>query len=239
MKTIWQKHWFKIVSVILILLLSFGYVNQCSNYNDEKDKNDRLTDYASNLSSKTVEYKNKLGETVTQGNAWRLRTEELEKVNGALYRRLKNFSKNPKKIESYTKINTETSGNIKVKIDTVYVPQLDIAKKDSVQVPVPKFSYNDDYLNIDGEVKKDSVSMDYKYKSQLEVVYKWDKKGLFSDPELKIDVIAKNPKEKITGLEALKIEPPAKKWYQTNGFKFGSGFVVGVGVITGIMILTK
>ena len=61
MKTIWQKHWFKIVSVILILLLSFGYVNQCRNYNDEKDKNDRLTDYASNLSSKTVEYKNKLG----------------------------------------------------------------------------------------------------------------------------------------------------------------------------------
>ena len=81
--------------------------------------------------------------------------------------------------------------------------------------------------------------MDYKYKSQLEVVYKWDKKGLFSDPELKIDAIAKNPKEKITGLEALKIEPPAKKWYQTNGFKFGSGFVVGVGVLTGIIILTK
>jgi len=52
-------------------------------------------------------------------------------------------------------------------------------------------------------------------------------------------VTSKNPKEKIINLQALKIEPPKKKWWQTKGFAFGSGFTIGAGLITTAIILSK
>lgn len=223
---------------ILILLLVFGNCYFYQKFSEQKETSERRMGYIEDMQGQIVEYKDAVGRSISQTKTWMLRAAEVEQANKELYDRLKLFSKKPKNIETYTKVAIETKDSISAPYtDNKEIQFVDNITKDTIQ-EVP-FSHKDEFLLVTGLVKKNSVDFDYTYKSSLEIVYKWKSNGWLKDPELVTDVVTKNPKEKIVGIEALKIEPPAKKWYETNGFKVGSGFVIGAGLATMLVILTQ
>lgn len=70
----------------------------------------------------------------------------------------------------------------------------------------------------------------------------WTKKpglrNIFAHPVAEVYYENDNPYAQLLDIEYIRIDPE-QKWYQTDGFKIGSGFVLGVGLVTTIFILAN
>lgn len=63
-------------------------------------------------------------------------------------------------------------------------------------------------------------------------------RNIFAQPVAEVYYENDNPYAKLVDIEYIKIDPQ-QKWYQTSGFKIGTGFVLGVGFVTTILYLAN
>lgn len=120
------------------------------------------------------------------------------------------------------------------KIDTLFVETTDTIKV-SEELNLP-FSKTTDLYSISGKIRKNGIQFDsLAIPSKITWSLGTDKKGLFKRSESVVRVSSDNPLVKIRGMDnyVVKNNP---KWYQSNGFWLGAGFLAG---ITGTIILLK
>lgn len=63
-------------------------------------------------------------------------------------------------------------------------------------------------------------------------------KNIFTQPVPEVYYENENPYAQLIDIEYIRIDPK-QKWYQTDGFKVGGGFVFGVGFVTTILFLAN
>lgn len=236
-----KRNWKILLLILCIGLGVFCYYLWESNRELKRDK-ERLEQNLSLNQKEIRDVKNRAGELTQQVESYRMKADELERTNLEQFKTLQKFSKDVEKIESYMKIVTQAVGQIKTPLrDSIifeYKPDLDgLVVIDTTSIK--KFKFNDNYLNLDGYLIKDTLYSDYKYTSKLEGVMKWESQGFFKDDKLVLQVKSENPNETIIGLESIKIEQPDKKLWEKTSFKIGSGVVIGVAATVGLFSLIK
>lgn len=235
LKALWAKQWvrYTIAIIIIILLLSWAITNQYNIWQANKAMNQLKHNLE--IANQQVKYeKNRAGELSATVETFRLQSDQIEAFSQELKKDMEKFAKSVKSIETYTKVVTITRDSIQIKHDSIQM-----TRNDTVIKELP-FAYTDSFMNIDGKVTPTGVGIKYQIKSSLEIAYVWKKQGLgiFRKPKLETIVTAKNPNEIVTNITAFQTQPPPKKWYQTKGFAFGSGFVIGSGLMTTLYFLT-
>lgn len=233
--TITTKRVLLTVSALLLLaLISTAFLWNA--YNESNKDVKRLKSNNKALNQEIKEKTNLIGEKVSEVRVARYRMGELKEENKELYDRITAYAKKGKGVENYVRVTTETRDKVSAPI---ILPQKEdsvifVTKTDTLK-SLP-FAYNDNFLSISGEVKPKNVDLDYKIISEQELLYRWEGQGKwFKEPYLVVDVKTSNPKEEVRGIEAIKIEPAKKKFYQTRGFIFGVGFVLGSATIISVV----
>ncbi|MEX6691264.1 hypothetical protein QTN47_27390 [Danxiaibacter flavus] len=116
----------------------------------------------------------------------------------------------------YTGFSTESSGSIKPRVDTVFMP--DSTREFNID-------FSDRWMSLNGRIGKSS-NINYRITDSLTVTVYSKKKNFLSSLTTYIDVFSMNPNVKVTGLTGFKI--PVKK-----PGRFGIGPYFGYGYSDG------
>ncbi len=215
------------LAIIILCLIMF---KNCSDHNAE------MNGLKSNLSisKDSVKYlRGKNGELVNRVLSVELDNKSLKEQGellGISNKELKKKIGSQGVLIAYYKGAIETSGKgtSKGKDTTIYITT---SSDTSRKINAKKFSFNNGYLKLNQIYNPltDSLSTNYDYKVDFELLnYRSGRKFLFlGKRELIADVRLSDPNAKMTDVKSVVIKPPPKKWYQTNLFKYGVGFLTG------------
>lgn len=232
-----QKRWVRWVLLIIIILLLLWYnYYQYQKISGLEEDRARMAHNTELLKQEIKFHKNRAGEMTATVEMLRVRASEMDANYSEIKKSMEKFAKNIKDIQSYVQVVTITKDSIVIKHDSITM-----TRNDTVIRELPFTQDTDSFMRIEGKVTPTAVEVNYTYKSKLEVVQVWEKQGLgiFKAPKLKLSITSANPKEQIVNVVGLNVEKPKPKFWQTTGFKFGSGFTIGVGLITMIYFLAR
>lgn len=235
MKNFFKKYWALIFALLLIGLLAYGIIIT-NKYRNEKASNERLTSN-SGVTSTPIQTTNRAGDSIAQNKVLRATLKELAETKKELKDRIDAYSKNGKKVVSYTEVITKTEDKISAPTTPPTDKEISFVTADNDTIKSLPFKFNDEFLTLSGEAFPKKVDIKYSITTKQEIVHRWDGGGLFQgDPNLVVEVNTLNPNQKVIGLTSVIIEPRAKRFYETKGFIFGVGFLIGAG---GIIAITK
>jgi len=199
-----------IIAVLLMALLFsiYSFANKSKSYsslsNELSHLNDTIT-YLEDRNGLITAEKNSLQLTVSE-------LKDLELVNKELKRKIGSL----KNLVNTTSVSTVTT-------DTVV-----ITLEDTIG---GTFSWNDSWITINGNIKKQKLSLGYSLLNEYEVTTYWKRNGLFKKKELTVNVKDLNPNVSTTNIQSITIKKEPKKWYETRGFCYGVGIVSGILII--------
>ena len=183
-----MKKYIILAIIFLGLVISLGIsIKSCSNLKKEKE---RLENNQDVLIKENTLFKTKDGLNATKINALRLDLSSAKDYYQKLLDVAKKAGISEKRINSITEIATNTK-------DTFYV-----YVKDSIflQDTLKCFNYKDEFLGINGCIKKDSLELDYSATDSLiQFVSRVPKQWWFfkwGTKAIQQTIISKNPKTK-------------------------------------------
>lgn len=174
-------------------------------------------------------YKNREGELIAEIESKSYTQKEMKKFEEETLKRIKEIAGDVQSVKQYVKFRSEVRDTVFMVTDsTIY-----IVNESGQQVDSLPFEYQDKYMDINGEYRKEGVALDYTYKPVYEVVTAWKKPdggGLFAKNRLMVDVVAENPKEIITQANSVEVDVPRKSFLNSKAFWSGLTFAIGLAV---------
>lgn len=209
-----------IIAIVIIVLL--GVVREGCN----SSKVDKLIDSVQNYSDSAKHYQAENGVLIAYNQSLVLENEEQIKSLFAKNDTLSQLLKKYKRLQSVTTITQEIhitdSFPFEVKIPCDFKP-FEI-KKES------------EFYNFHGTISSSDFKLDnLTIFNQQSIVIGERKLGFFRGRERRVEVVNSNPLMQTTNIGNYVISGK-KKWYETRGFAFVSGFIVGA---SGIVYLQR
>lgn len=208
MKNFLKQNWYWIGIVIVLFSMLFS---QCSNEKIHDSNIDALN-------SKITTYKLKNGQLVSTVKSLTYSKSELKELVLAKDKKLKQLS------DKFVKPKVVIQTVIETKIDSIMIPY---------DVPVPyKFTREGSIVNIDYSFKYKSNELgvsinDFELsKDTLNAVLGVKRKWLLGKETSTLDITHSNKNVQETSVLVIEVKEK-NKFYETNLFKFGAGFVLG------------
>jgi len=227
------------IAIFILILIAFAsFYKGC--YNDilQHQESNTIDRYHEAINDSISFYYNKKNkQIVAEKQVAVATTEYLEQENKSLKIALDQYKIKIKNLESYHRIKSNNIDTIITKTtDTFqYFVTINNEKKDTFS-----FEYQDKWINLQGKAHKNEVKIFYNTVSDLEIITSYKKQNPFKRSLLYINVSDKNPNVRINEIQSYQTQAPKPKWYNTRGFAFASGFILGsAGATTGMYFLNK
>lgn len=194
-----------------MLLITLGAVSYSLNsyVNEKKYKENVIA-----LQTQVSTYKLKNGQLVSSAQSLELDKDELK---GTLTQKDKELAAKFSNIQTVTKIEE------KIKFDTIKIVYKDtIPCRFKKQGSIVKKDYSLDYISTQKGVKIASISMT----DSITIITGTKRKWWLGKETNTIDVSHTNELVNVNEIKHINTNPK-KKWYDTNLFKIGVGFIIG------------
>lgn len=133
-----------------------------------------------------------------------------------------------KDLVQHSTVNTATANRDTVLLrDTVVVTGTDTAAGHI-------FNFDDGALQLTGLIANNSADINYSMSLHLSHTTRWERPGLFKKKVLVVDAYSNTPHTTITGMQSFVVQQPPKKFYETKGFAFALGTMVGILTATSV-----
>lgn len=212
----YKNIWFYVAAALLALFL-FTQIRSCKQLNQIKTLNHQLQ-------AQNEHYRDKQGYLHTTAQVLQIPQHLYKHIADSVVQSIAKDVK-AKDLVQHSEVTTTTTNR-----DTVpyYDTQL-IIQHTGDTATGKYFVFKDDALSLTGLLFDGQVDINYNMQVQLKHTTKWQRKGWFKKKQLIVDVYSITPHTTVTGLRSYTIQPPPKRWYQTDVFKIGLG--VGLGFI--------
>ena len=214
----------RIIWVVVILLIAgfFGF-REWKHNQAEKG----LQTMLEVLNDNVEVYKNKEGQWEAERKSFNLTTAELRKngqelgfENSGLKKRVGNLKNLVNRLEG--DLEAIGTGSAQLTPDTVYL-------SDGTTFIGHKFDWSNNYLSLNGTLSNTyELNFDYSYKSSFEVTTYWKRSGMFKRKDLVVNFTMSDPNAQATDLNSVVIKPDPPKFFETNWFWGGVGFLGGL-----------
>jgi hypothetical protein len=115
--------------------------------------------------------------------------------------------------------------SIKGNIATLYRDTSTVSKEDTLRSK--SFTYEDAWINLNGNIKHDSVGIKYRICADLDIATYWKRQGLFKPDLLSVNITSSNPNLEISRLDNYQIREP-KSFFESRVFALAAGFAAGL-----------
>lgn len=229
-KSFWRE-----ITIIVLALLFFGSVRQCSVNNSDKDVLLHVNDSAFTVAHY---YLNKNNELVGQIKTHELTIEQWKKYGNQLGFDNKDLKKqvgNSNRLVAHWRGKAEANGVIHIALRDTTINTMDESMDFDSETPTVNtkaFEWSNKYLSFNGIINPDSnqLSIKYQYATDFSLTAYHKSQGLFKKPQLVADIWFEDPNMKVQEFKGFVITPPKKRFFQTGVFKISIGLAAGYGI---------
>lgn len=212
-----------LISIIAIAIALFS-IKSCS---DKKEEGERLKSNLLIAKDSVHHLRGKNGELINRVGSMQLTVSDLKTQNQQLGLDkdiLKKQVGNLNNLLSFYKGKINSKGTIlSIVHDTVFIQK-------GISTHYKSFRYTNKYLYLDEFYNplNDSIKIKYNYSTDFTYTTYYKPVGFLKFKKILVtDIVLTDPNASLINGTSVSIIPPKKKWYQTDLFKVGVGFVAG------------
>jgi hypothetical protein len=219
-----KKHW-KNLLIVLMAISLFTSIRSC-NVND--DRVNVASDARDSSYLMAHYYRNKNGELVGQVKTSELTIDQLKEFGGQLGFEVDGLKSEVGRLNRL-KAHWEGKAGVTNTIETVLHDTTYVDKETGDIITAKDFKWNNKWMNIAGVIVNNDLTLTYQYTIDFSLTaYRKPQKGFWKSPgQLVTDIKFSDPNFKVTEFKGFVVTEERKRWYQTNGFKYGAGFLIG------------